>query len=94
MIKHLPECEGFETDPDDWCFVDCICDALDACEDRVMYGAFCAINDVVEKSMKVPDLGMYKDGTGSEDPYERGYHNGLLAAAKIIRDLVLPAEGQ
>ena len=92
MIKHLPECHRVH-DPDSihaWC----LCDELAACEKRVMHNAFCAINDVVQKSMKIADLGMYSDGTGSEDPYERGYHNGLLAAAKIIRDLVLPAEGQ
>ena len=50
--------------------------------------AFYAINEAYIKSRNIEDLGMYRDGTGSEDPTERAYHNGLLAALNVVDKLL------
>ena len=46
------------------------------------------IDEAYKKSRGVGDLGMFPDGTGSEDPSERAYHNGMLAAFNMVDKLL------
>jgi hypothetical protein len=52
-----------------------------------------AVLKVLQASQGVNDMGMFSDGTGSEDATERAYHRGLRHAINAI-DLLATGETQ
>lgn len=83
MSEHLPECWAkHESDPEAWC----ICDELRACEQRVLGAAALRIEESLKASQGINDLGLFDDGTGSEDASERAYHRGLRDARALVME--------
>ena len=46
-----------------------------------------AIEQILKKDTRVPDLGEFRDGTGVRDPYERGVTRGMELVIVELRHL-------
>jgi hypothetical protein len=83
MTEHLPECLVPDFEKGLWI---CICNQLRACEQRVLGAAALRVEESLKASQGINDLGLFDDGTGSEDASERAYHRGLRDARALVME--------